>query len=62
MFRKNIDNALCSFAGGWVLVAAVQLQAPQWLAISAAAATAVLLRGLALWTGWTLPIWRIHRR
>lgn len=61
-FHDHRPYALCSFAGGWVLVAAVQLQAPQWLAISAAAATAVLLRGLALWTGWTLPIWRIHRR
>jgi uncharacterized membrane protein YeiH len=45
--------------GGWVLVAAVAVEAPQWVAISAGAATAVALRGLALWTGWTLPAWRI---
>ena len=45
-----------------MLVAAVRLDAPQWAAISAAAATAVLLRGVALWTGWTLPAWRINKR
>ena len=61
-FHDHRPYALCSFVGGWVLVAAVQLQAPQWAAISAAAATAVLLRALALWTGWTLPVWRIHKR
>jgi uncharacterized membrane protein YeiH len=61
-FHDHRPYALCSFVGGWVLVAAVHLQAPQWAAISAAAATAVMLRGLALWTGWTLPAWRIHKR
>jgi uncharacterized membrane protein YeiH len=44
------------------MVAAVALDAPQWAAISTTAATAVLLRGLALWTGWTLPAWRINKR
>ncbi|CAM3871225.1 trimeric intracellular cation channel family protein [Roseateles saccharophilus] len=61
-FHDHRPYALCSFVGAWVLVAAVQLQAPQWAAISASAATAVLLRGLALWTGWMLPVWRINRR
>ncbi|HET6827790.1 MAG TPA: TRIC cation channel family protein, partial [Ramlibacter sp.] len=61
-FHDHRPYALCSFVGGWVLVAAVRLDAPQWAAISAAAATAVLLRALALWTGWTLPVWRIHKR
>jgi len=61
-FHDHRPYALCSFVGAWVLVAAVQLDAPQWAAISAAAATAVLLRALALWTGWTLPVWRIHKR
>ena len=59
-FNDHRPYALCSFVGAWVLVAAVHLNAPQWVAISAAAATAVLLRGLALWTGWTLPAWRIR--
>ena len=61
-FHDHRPYALCSFAGGWVLVAAMRLDAPPWAAISAAAATAVLLRALALWTGWTLPVWRIHKR
>lgn len=61
-FHDHRPYALCSFVGGWVLVAAVRLDAPQWVAISAAAATAVLLRGVALWTGWTLPAWRINKR
>ncbi|KQV89253.1 hypothetical protein ASC91_11570 [Pelomonas sp. Root1237] len=61
-FHDHRPYALCSFVGGWVLVAAVRLDAPQWVVISAAAATAVLLRGLALWTGWTLPAWRINAK
>jgi uncharacterized membrane protein YeiH len=61
-FHDHRPYALCSFVGAWVLVLAVHLQAPQWVAISAAAATAVLLRGLALWTGWTLPAWRINAK
>ncbi|KQW44765.1 MULTISPECIES: trimeric intracellular cation channel family protein [unclassified Roseateles] len=61
-FHDHRPYALCSFAGGWVLVAAAHLQAPQWAAITAAAATAMLLRGLALWTGWTLPAWRINSK
>ncbi|MDR7331455.1 trimeric intracellular cation channel family protein [Roseateles asaccharophilus] len=61
-FNDHRPYALCSFVGGWVVVAAVRLEAPQWAAISAAAAATVLLRALALWTGWTLPVWRIHKR
>ena len=61
-FHDHRPYALCSFVGAWVLVLAVHLNAPQWAAISAAAATAVLLRGLALWTGWTLPAWRINAK
>ena len=59
-FHDHRPYALCSFVGGWVLVAATHLQVPQWAAISASAATAILLRGLALWSGWTLPAWRIN--
>ncbi|MCE4553311.1 trimeric intracellular cation channel family protein [Roseateles cellulosilyticus] len=61
-FHDHRPYALCSFVGGWVLVAVVRLDAPQWAAVSAAAVTVVALRGLALWTGWTLPAWRIHKR
>jgi uncharacterized membrane protein YeiH len=60
-FHDHRPYALCSFVGGWVVVAAVQLQAPQWAAISAAATITVLLRALALWTGWTLPAWRMGK-
>lgn len=60
-FHDHRPYALCSFVGAWVLVAAVQLDAPQWLAISTGAGTAVLLRGLALWSGWMLPVWRIDK-
>lgn len=61
-FHDHRPYALCSFVGGWVVVAALRLDAPQWAAISAAATVTVLLRALALWTGWTLPVWRIHKR
>jgi len=61
-FHDHRPYALCSFVGGWVMVAAVWLDAPQWAAITAAATTALLLRCLALWTGWTLPAWRIGAR
>lgn len=61
-FHDHRPYALCSFVGGWVMVGAVALAAPQWATITAAAGTAVALRALALWTGWTLPAWRIHRR
>ncbi len=59
-FHDHRPYAICSFVGGWVLVAALAIEAPQWVAVSAAAATAVALRALALWTGWTLPAWRIN--
>jgi uncharacterized membrane protein YeiH len=57
-FRDHRPYAVCSFLGGWALVAAQALQAPEWLGLTAAAATATGLRALALWTGYTLPQWR----
>lgn len=57
-FRDHRPYAVCSFAGGWVLVVALNYGAPQWFALIGGAATAVLLRALALWSGWTLPAWR----
>ncbi len=57
-FRDHRPYAVCSFAGGWVLVLAHALAAPEWLALTAAAATAALLRALALYTGYTLPAWQ----
>jgi uncharacterized membrane protein YeiH len=57
-FRDHRPYAICSFAGGWVLVGAQGVAAPQWLALVAAAATATVLRVVALLSGWTLPTWR----
>lgn len=57
-FRDHRPYAVCSFIGGWVLVLAHQLGIPDWTALVAASATATALRGLALYTGYTLPSWQ----
>ncbi len=57
-FRDHRPYATCSFAGGWVVVLAHAMDAPQWLGLVAAAATATLLRVLATLRGWTLPAWQ----
>jgi uncharacterized membrane protein YeiH len=56
-FRDHRPYAVCSFFGGWVLVAATALGAAHWTALLAAAATATGLRALALATGFKLPAW-----
>lgn len=61
-FRDHRPYAVCSFAGGWVLVAAHLLGAPQGLGLAAAAITASGLRLLALATGFSLPAWRSDAR
>jgi len=57
-FRDHQPYAICAFAGAWVVVVAKALDAPQWLALLAAAGTATLLRVLAIQLSWTLPAWR----
>jgi uncharacterized membrane protein YeiH len=57
-FSDHRPYAICSFAGGWVLVLAHALSAPQWLALLAGAATATLLRAAAIVTGWNIPPWQ----
>ena len=57
-FRDHRPYAVCSFAGGWVLVLALHWATPPWLALLAAAAATLLLRACALWSGLTLPAWR----
>jgi len=57
-FRDHRPYAVCSFFGGWVLVATQALGVPQGIALICAAATATGLRALALVTGTTLPQWR----
>jgi uncharacterized membrane protein YeiH len=56
-FRDHRPYAICSFAGGWVLVGAQALQAPAWAGLLGAAVVAAGLRVLALATGFKLPMW-----
>ena len=56
-FSDHQPYAVCAFAGGWVLILAQGLQAPQWVCMFAACATATVLRMLALHRGWVLPAW-----
>lgn len=56
-FRDHRFYAVCAFIGTWILVVAQALNAPDWLGLTAAAATTVTLRGLALWSGYRLPGW-----
>lgn len=56
-FRNHRPCAICSFAGGWVLVGAQTLQAPAWAALLGAAVVAAGLRVWALATGFKLPMW-----
>ena len=56
-FRDHRPYAICAFAGAWVLVLAVVLGAPASWGFVLAAATATLLRGLALAFDFKLPRW-----
>ena len=56
-FSDHQPYAICAFAGGWVVVLAHQLQMDDWLGLLTGAGTALLLRLVALATGWTLPAW-----
>jgi uncharacterized membrane protein YeiH len=56
-FSDHQPYAVCAFAGAWVVVLAHQLKMDDWLGLLAGAGTAVLLRLVAQWSGWTLPAW-----
>jgi uncharacterized membrane protein YeiH len=56
-FRDHRPYAICSFAGGWVLVGLQALHAPEWLGLLGATVVAAGLRALALATGFALPKW-----
>jgi uncharacterized membrane protein YeiH len=58
VFNDHRPYALCAFAGGWVLVAAQSMGLPQWTGLFLAAATASMLRVLALLFNWQIPSWR----
>lgn len=57
-FSDHRPYAVCSFAGAWVMVAAQSAGAAPGWALVAAAATATLLRALALLTAYRLPAWQ----
>jgi uncharacterized membrane protein YeiH len=58
-FRDHQPYAVCSFAGGWVMVAAHHAGAHQWVCLISAAATASLLRVLTLYFNWRIPGWPV---
>lgn len=57
-FRDHRPYAVCSFIGGWAVVAADQLGLAGWLGLLAGASLATVLRALALVFDWRLPQWR----
>lgn len=57
-FSDHRPYAICSFAGGWVMVLAHTAGLPQWGALLAAAGTATALRAAALVLDWRLPAWQ----
>ncbi len=57
-FSDHRPYAICSFAGGWVMVLAHALDLTQWGALLAAAGTATALRAAALALDWRLPAWQ----
>lgn len=60
-FNDHRPYAICSFIGGWVLVAAQAYALPGGIALLAAALVAAGLRVAALAWDWRLPAWRATR-
>lgn len=57
-FSDHQPYAICAFVGAWVIVVSDALQAPDWLVLTLGAGTTVVLRVIAMRTGWKLPSWR----
>ena len=57
-FHDHRPYAICSFAGGWVLVAAHALALPGWVSLTLAALVATGLRAATLAWDWRLPAWQ----
>ncbi len=57
-FSDHRPYAICSFAGGWVMVLAHSVGLAPWLALLAAASTATALRAAAVVWDWRLPAWQ----
>ncbi len=60
VFSDHRPYAVCSFAGGWVLLGAHALGAPVWLALLTATLATASLRIVAVLGGWSLPPWKAH--
>lgn len=60
-FNDHRPYAICSFAGGWVLVAAQSFALPGWVSLTVAAMVATGLRAAAVAWAWRLPAWRASR-
>ncbi len=56
-FRDHRPYAVCAFIGSWILVLAHTMDVTNWIGLLAAAGTTIVLRGLALWSGYSLPAW-----
>ena len=61
-FSDHRPYAICSFAGGWMMVLAHAADLPQWAALLAAAGTATSLRAAAVAMDWRLPAWQLGAR
>jgi uncharacterized membrane protein YeiH len=60
-FSDHRPYAICSFAGGWVLVALQAMAVPDWVALVVAALVTTGLRLAAVALNWRLPAWRAVR-
>jgi uncharacterized membrane protein YeiH len=61
-FSDHRPYAICSFAGGWVMVGAHMAGWPAWSALLASAGTATALRVAAVVRDWRLPAWQATPR
>jgi uncharacterized membrane protein YeiH len=60
-FHDHRPYAICSFAGGWILVTAHSLAMPTWLALVVSAVVTTGLRAGAVRWDWRLPAWQASR-
>ncbi len=60
-FSDHRPYAICSFVGGWVLVAGHAAALPGWIALVSAALVASGLRVAAVALDWRLPAWQATR-
>lgn len=59
-FSDHRPYAVCSFAGGWLLLGAHALGTPEWLALVIVTAATAALRMAAVIGDWSLPSWKAH--